>query len=558
MNDEQQFTPTGDSDVDALMHEEGFKNVREVLAALSATPTFHDDPQMCALMASYKVEAELFHAANALELPYVTQGVCKELESLSDLYKDTRGFNMVSPSTSKQRYGVPIDPISDSLREKLVKQAYHVFWRDPLARNIIRSYVHLTVGGGIQVRFVGKDAKRAQERWNIIAKCNNWELKYRDYLALSYLLGEWFLLRSPRVNNDFWGKGKPRSDRAKVLKKLQSTPPEDIVISSISPLEISDILCSKGNREIPMYYAVAQGDSVADVLDAEKAGVHGNQWPRGFWADDVTHMCVDDLLGGRGSSILAPVLKHLSYYRLFQLDRVTLNAIRARIPLIRKVTGGSARKSALRTAMDTDKLPHPGTIFIVDKDEQWDFPSTPQDGASANRDGRAILLMISAGVTLPEFMVSGDAGGANYASQLVASSPMVSMFKFLRERFGIQLCQLIEEVVGDEPEIIFPEIIVEDVLKVVQANSILYRDGVLSRATYSARCGLEYEVEQQARKADEESDPHSLYPDQRKKPGEFDVDHTGATPPATPSVAGGNKGIILPGAAIGQARKDSE
>lgn len=560
MYDDKAFHPTGDSEVDALLEEKGFKSIRELLDEIvnSKEKGLSDDPEMNALYASYMVEAQLFHEVNSLALPKMHGQSVTEMETLNDLYKDTMGYTSAAYGYGANRYGVPIEPMSDAMRTKLVRQAYHIFYRDPLARNIIRSYVHLTVGKGIQVRFMGPNAKKAQERWDIIAKCNDWELKYRDYLAMEYLLGEWFLLRSPRVKNKHWDAGKPRSDRKAVLKELQKVDPEDVVISSISPLEIDAILCSKGNREIPMYYVVAADNNVANDLGAEtgsKRPDDGQQWPRGFWADDVTHMCVDDLLGGRGITILAPVMKYLSYYRLFQLDRVTLNAIRARIPLIRKVTGGPTRKSALKTAMDTDKLPHPGTIFIVDKDEMWDFPSTPQDGASANRDGRGLLLMISAGVTLPEFMVSGDAGGANYASQLVASSPMVSMFAFFRARFGVQLCRLIEEVCGDDPEVVFPEIVIEDILKVVQANSILYRDGVLSRPTYAARAGLDYEYEDEARKQDEEANPHSLYPDQRKEPGQFDQDTSGATPPNTPSVAGGNSKTILPGAAIGQSKQ---
>lgn len=555
-----QFVSTGDAELDGLMQEKGFVNIQDLLGAILASPdqTLAADPEMQALQAAYAIEAQLFHEANAVDMPSLGKAALMELESLSDLYADTRGWSTTGRSyQGYQQFGVPVDPISDSARVKLVKQAYHTFYRDPLARNIIRSYVHLTVGKGIQVRFRGNNAKSAQERWSAIAKCNDFELKYRDYLALCYLLGEWFIVRHPRVNNKYWKKGKPRSDRKALMNHLQSIPPDEIVLSSITPLELDSIYCSKGNREIPMYYGITIGDAAADALDAEKAPSSG--WPRGFWADDITHLSVDALMGGRGISILAPVMKHLSYYRLFQLDRVTLNAIRARIPLIRKVVGGPTRKRALSSAMQQDALPTPGTIFVVDEKEQWDFPSTPQDGASANRDGRSILLMVAAGVSLPEFLVSGDAGGANYASQLIASSPLVSMFEDLRSRFGLQLCQLIEEVCGDEPEIIFPEIVLEDLLKVVQGNSILYRDGVLSRPTYAARAGLDYEYEQSLRQADAESDPYSLYPEPRKDPDDsYTQDYTGATPPQNPTQASGDPRLILPGAAIGQAKTKQE
>jgi len=497
------------------------------------------------------VEKLTILATNDPTLDAINSIAIKEAEEMSDFYgSDTRGWNKLGDT-------LEVLPNSEHNRTRVLKQCYFLYYRNPLARNIIRTYSYLTVGRGMKVSFLGKGAATAQKRWDKIAKANKWEKRYRDLITMTYLLGEWFIVRLPLVNNKHWDESIGRSDRDALTAQISKLPPEKIVMCSVSPLEVEEVVVSEVNREVIQQYKMI--DPANKVIGT--AVKVPSKWPKMFWSDDVTHFCVDNLeTGRRGRPILEPVLRHLSYYNLFQTDRVMLNSVRARIPIIRKVAN-PGQKSATKTAMESQKLPHPGTVLICNKSEEWGTINAPLDGASATRDGRALLLQISAGVSLPEYLVTGDASGANYGSTIVSSAPLISMINDYRGRFAMQFGDMIEEAVGLYPVIEFPDIVQDDLLKVVQANSVLFRDGVLSKATYSTRVGLRAEEEKERR--DEERDEalanmeNPVIPgdtrDQDKKLAttpamatepatgtqpKYKPDFTGATPPRKPTNAG--------------------
>jgi hypothetical protein len=449
----------------------------------------------------------------------------KEAESMSDFYgSDIQGWSKVTDSPE-------ILPNSDHNRIKVLKQCYFLYYRNPLARNIIRTYSYLTVGRGMRVNFFGKGADKAAKRWEKIAHANKWERRYRDIITMTYLLGEWFVLRLPLVNDKHWDDSIGRGDRDTLTAEISKLDPKKIVMCSVSPLEVEDVIHSDVNREsIKQYKVTEEPDKM--VGSAIKKS---SKWPKIFWSDDVTHFSIDNLENGkRGRPILEPVLRQISYYNLFQTDRVMLNSVRARIPIIRKVAGGTPKKAATKAAMEAHKLPHPGTILVCDKTEEWTTVSAPLDGASATRDGRALLLQIAAGVSLPEYLVTGDASNGSYASTLVSSAPLISMINDYRSRFAQQFEDMIEEATGMRPTIEFPEIVQDDLLKVVQANSVLYRDGAMSKATYSARVGLRYEDEKEKR--DEERDDMLANMQNPIIPGDaLDQDKKLATDPSMPA-----------------------
>jgi len=452
-----------------------------------------------------ELREDLHEEANTLRLVRAT-----ERETLSDLARDTRTWNAMGR-------GLRVLPLSQTNRQRVLKQCNHLYYRDPLARCIIKTYTYLTCGKGMRVLFpadVDPDGA-AQARWDIIAQANDWERRYRDIITLTYLLGEWFVVRKPLVEDRYWDEAAGRPDADALRAYLAALPPEAITINSLSPLEVEEVVAAPTNRERPWAYKLASDtrtDVDASLRNSPRAP--GQPWPDVFYANDVTHFKVDDLsLTDRGRPILEPVLRQIAYYRMFQLDRLTMTAIRTRIPLIRKIGGsGPKRKAGRKAAMEAHKLPRPGTVAIVGRDEEWIYPGGPPDGASAAEDGRTILLQIATGVNLPEFMVTADASNANLASTLAQSSPILAMFNDYRGRFAACFADMIEEIVGVRPQIEFPEIVRDELLKVVQAFSIMFRDGVVSRGTYRARVGLDPDEDERLADERDEAQPHDFGP----------------------------------------------
>lgn len=117
---------------------------------------------------------------------------------------------------------------------------------------------------------------------------------------------------------------------------------------------------------------------------------------------------------------------------------------------------------------------------------------------------------------IPEFMISGDASNANYASALVAESPFVKareadqltftgdfrslMWKVIRlaydggffDRFRLSFWELQEAIyLKIDP----PSVATRDRLKDIQADSILVDKGAMAVSTMAANAGLDHKAE---------------------------------------------------------------
>lgn len=419
----------------------------------------------------------------AQELEVVKAAAKLEVETLKQLNDDTRAWNSIAGGGN----GAGILSRSDGNRVRVLEQCYYLFYKNPLARNIIRSYTYLTLGTGMKISFPTDTNSKVIERWEKIEQNSNWRQRVHDIITMTYLLGEQFVLRHPIVNNKAWDEKVGRVDRPKLQKILSKMDADKVMLTNISPKEITSIIPSTKNREIPRFYQVA--DQNQKTLPSYKG-------KRGLFAEDVSHFRIDDMgCTQRGRPILEPVLKYLSYYTMYQLDRMTMTSIRVRIPIIRKVK--AMAKAGVKAAMETRGLPRPGTIAIVGNDEIWEYPGGPQDGSSAEYDARAIRLMIAAGVSLPEFLVTMDASNSNMASLLSASAPLVPMIASYRALFACMFADLIEEIVGVRPVATFPAIIRDNIEQLVKASSLMYHDKVLSKKTYQVKTGLDPDIEKE-------------------------------------------------------------
>lgn len=408
-----------------------------------------------------------------------------EAQTRKDLFDDVKGWRTIG--------GKVINEFSDETRERILKQCYHLYYRDPLARNIVTVLTFLVVGQGMRIKFYNDESGEALEKWERLSKRFDWENRYRKIITKTILLGEDFLLRGPLMKDSAWRTKKSPlggapvkvPDREALLKKLAKIDEEDLFLNAVLPTEIRKVEPTAFNREIPYRY----------VVSYDKTNLPEG-WPDEFYADDITHFHINDLdIDYRGRSVLEPVLKYLAYYRLHLLDRMNMRAIQTRIPLIRKVPGGSKAVRGAKNAMTTNSLPRPGSIFCVGEKEIWERPTGPTDGASAEADGRALRLMIAAGVSLPEHLVTGDASNNNLASILSTTSPLGVRISDLRGRFAEQFGNLIEECVGAEVAVDFPEMPSNQILELMQAWVLLYQNKLAARSTVQAKLGLDPEEE---------------------------------------------------------------
>lgn len=227
-------------------------------------------------------------------------------------------------------------------------------------------------------------------------------------------------------------------------------------------------------------------------------------------------------------------LLYQSKQSLPQLPKITRNAavvtaIQAAFALIRKhasasqsavsdfVTGKRDAYVNQRTLAGTTKTRNytqypAGTILDVPSTTEYEFPASGIDPSKPAGVVQMVLRGVGSRACMPEFMISGDASNANYASTLVAEGPAVKMFQreqwtLIEEdrevfdrvlRLAVKQGRLSRDLVRRvkicaEP----PNVISRDELQGAQKNQILYTNGIKSPQTWALEENLDYEREQQ-------------------------------------------------------------
>lgn len=179
----------------------------------------------------------------------------------------------------------------------------------------------------------------------------------------------------------------------------------------------------------------------------------------------------------------------------------------------------------------------PGTIIDAPTTSEYEFPAIGIDPSKPGGVVQMVLRATGSRSCLPEFMVSGDASNANYASTLVAEGPAVK--KFHRDQWTLieediavfdrvlalaaESGQLGKDVLGRvkvcaEP----PNVIARDELQGAQKNQILALAGVLSTQTWCLQEGLDYEKEQANQEEHVERTGGSMV--RAQMPGDIPVD----------------------------------
>jgi len=393
---------------------------------------------------------------------------------------------------------------SRSLRHS-VFLLYHT---NPHVRGIIDTLVKFIFGRGVDVEFDEEDQAmhdNAVEYWEQFEEDNVWEITQLEMGTRLFRDGEVFLHIMDM------GRGKS--------PLMEFIDPDDIHSNRV------DI---KGGIELdpktrkPLFYY---------VWDWEK-----NQQRDRIPASKMVHMKAGvDSNVLRGRPPMEAVLKHIKYYDDWLQDRMTLNKIRTAVALVRKIEGtpGQVRsivdknrdKRGVGTNPNRQKMLRPGTVLTARPGVSYEMVSANINAGDVAEDGRNILLAIAAGIGFPEMFLTADFSNANFASTQVAQNPVVREFERHQQFFTIYIRRIINIVVsiakknGDLPQALdsgatltWPPLIHRDLKQLVDALSTMFNQGVLSKTSYAARAGFNYDDEQELL-ANEDNLPEDDLPD---------------------------------------------
>ncbi|GAH57387.1 unnamed protein product, partial [marine sediment metagenome] len=138
------------------------------------------------------------------------------------------------------------------------------------------------------------------------------------------------------------------------------------------------------------------------------------------------------------------------------------------------------------------------------------------NASDVSEDGRRILLQVAVGAGLAEYMVTGDASNANYASTMVAESPAVRTFQDWQKFFGDWFEKIFKRVMlkvletgSKEIETVqteFPPLLHRDFKEETEAIGMQRDREIISMQSARGQLGLSHEEEEDRLKVERETE----------------------------------------------------
>jgi hypothetical protein len=340
--------------------------------------------------------------------------------------------------------------LDETKRRKLQEQCYALYFRDPIAGNVINIYTAFTVGkSGVEVLWPDEDASR---RWAVWARRNRFSSFSKNLVTMTYLCGEAFVVLFPLGSDGF------RPD-----------------VRQVFPTEIVRIISSDEDLYDVRGYVRRPPGSLEEYVYAPEDVVH-------FRINDVGPVL-------RGRPLLERAMQPLVLYRELIMSHLDLVRMRSHLPVIRYVKGPGSG-APIRA------LPEPGTVIEAKEGlERWEFPSLNLGGANIEAQARMLGMYIAAAVGLPAYMVLHDVSYGDVGSMRLVESIPLSIFTDMQERFRGFFDELVRRVMpaqyqAEPPQIVFPEVDLRNVREKVERILELYRSHLMSRRTAQIELGL--------------------------------------------------------------------
>lgn len=222
----------------------------------------------------------------------------------------------------------------------------------------------------------------------------------------------------------------------------------------------------------------------------------------------------------RGVPLLTSVRANLRRVWKLLRNMTTVASIQAAVAIVRHHEGatvGSIQQYVSRLATmqgrdaqgnvrDYQQFP-PGAVVDLPPGVKYEFPASGIDVSKYVQAVQAELRAIAARLAMPEYMLSGDASNANYASTMVAEGPAVKMFERLQSEMIwydtaiLRRALEVGERAGRVPAGTTAALVIDaeapiamsrDRLREAQADQILLTLGVVSPQSVAARHGYDY------------------------------------------------------------------
>lgn len=317
-------------------------------------------------------------------------------------------------------------PLDAETKADLRTQARRLVAENPHARNVLRLMEAYVVGPDCRVSTMPSDmgtdrdvARTADRLWRTFLAANCRHFSYREYARRTWRDGECFLRFFVRP---VWPPA------------VRFLDPESIGATAEHP-DAQGIVTEPDDVESPIAYLQIDA-ATGTLLEA-------------IPAEEVLHTKINaDSNELRGTTLFAPLVEPLKQYERWLEVELVARKLQASIVLWRKVADGPVASFGSSADDDLELEPAaserfaPGSILTTSSSTDLQFLQPPSHIRDAVPLGRMMLLSAAAGAGLPEYMLTGDASNANYASTMVAEGPAVKLFQSEQRFFAVELSRL--------------------------------------------------------------------------------------------------------------------
>jgi hypothetical protein len=286
-------------------------------------------------------------------------------------------FGRPYAANATEKLGMPPFELAEwdfDTRLDVLKRCHQAWERNPLAHTVVSYTRRYAVGMGMTVSY------KAQEVKDIIEEFINAPENRVDSIEKE-------VCDSLQVDGEIFWRLHTKNGKTR--------------LSIVEPWKVKEIEVNEGNPNDRKAYVLTNDTKIP--------------------ADQVRLDAINRLpYEKRGRPELFRILPWLKAYRDWLENRARRNRYLAMLydVTIKGATAGQVQSKRAQYA----EPPSPASIVVHNENETWQVLTGDPSGSAAEPDGRRMLLMIAAGVELPEFMLS-DASQTNLASATAQQFP---------------------------------------------------------------------------------------------------------------------------------------
>lgn len=265
-------------------------------------------------------------------------------------------------------------------------------WReDPLARRIVSLTTQFSIGRGFRIAAEDPHSDRLlHDFWE--HPLNHMDARLIEWSDELCRTGNLFIMLSSDISGMSYVRAVPAGQVGEIL-------PMENDIEQPKAFRLREIYASDPAR-IPEEKSVRPASLIDPSL-----------------LESMLHFTVNRPVGGQwGEPDLAPILVWLRRYNEWLEDRMRLNHYRTSFVFTVKTSRCSEEMRAHRQNQLNLHPPAPGTILVVNADEQWEVIQPNLESDDANEDGFAVKKMIAAGAGIPVSFLAETSGNSRTES----------------------------------------------------------------------------------------------------------------------------------------------